>query len=187
MKFTETELPGVWIIEPEVFEDSRGLFYESFREEEFQSKIGPVHFVQENESTSKLGVLRGLHYQAPPHAQAKLVRAIQGEVFDVAVDLRRNSPTFGRYYAEILSWENRKQMFIPRGFAHGYLVLSENCIFQYKVDRVWHRESERSLRFDDPEVGVEWPMEHDQLMLSDKDRFAKTLEHAELFTFGEEL
>ncbi|MFH0881911.1 MAG: dTDP-4-dehydrorhamnose 3,5-epimerase [bacterium] len=187
MIFTETELLGVWIIEPQVFEDKRGVFFESYREEEFREHIGPVHFIQENESSSVRGVLRGLHYQFTPHSQAKLVRVIQGEVYDVAVDLRRGSPTFSRYAGEILSGENYKQMFIPRGFAHGFLVLSDTCIFQYKVDNLWHRDSERALRFDDPEVGVEWPLDHDLLILSEKDRFSSSLERADVFTFGEEL
>lgn len=187
MTFNETELPGVWIIEPSVFGDSRGEFLELYREEVFRENIGPIHFVQENQSTSTQGVLRGLHYQKTPFAQAKLVRVILGEVYDVAVDLRKGSPTFGRYTGTTLSAENHKQMFLPRGFAHGFLCLSDTCVFHYMVDNYYNRESERSLRFDDPEVGVEWPLDHDQLILSEKDRFAEILERADLFAFGEEL
>ena len=137
MIYTETEIPGVWIIEPKVFKDARGYFMEAFKQEEFDAHIGPTRFIQDNESCSSKGVLRGLHYQQAPYSQAKLVRVIKGEVLDVAVDLRKSSPTFGKHVSVLLTEENKRQFFIPRGFAHGFLVLSEEAIFTYKVDNVY--------------------------------------------------
>lgn len=180
MRFEESALPGVWLIHPEVYGDERGELFESFRDDLFRKTIGEIDFVQENESTSVRGVLRGLHYQMTPHAQAKLVRVIEGEVLDVAVDIRRGSPTFGRYVAVRLSGENRTQLFLPGGFAHGFLVLSQRALFQYKVDAYWHRDSERAIRYDDPEIGIEWPLPKSELILSDKDLDAPSLSEADL-------
>lgn len=181
MNYIQTEIEGVWIVEPKVFCDARGYFMESFKEAEFQQHIGPVHFVQENESRSSLGVLRGLHYQKGADSQAKLVRVVKGKVWDVAVDLRRTSPTFGRYLGVELSEENKRQFFIPRGFAHGFVVLSEEAIFTYKVDNPYAPQSEASIRFDDPTIGIQWPLPAGELLLSPKDQQALLLAEAETF------
>ena len=181
MNYIQTEIEGVWIAEPKVFCDARGYFMESFKEAEFQQHIGPVHFVQENESRSSLGVLRGLHYQKGADSQAKLVRVVKGKVWDVAVDLRRTSPTFGRYLGVELSEENKRQFFIPRGFAHGFVVLSEEAIFTYKVDNPYAPQSEASIRFDDPTIGIQWPLPAGELLLSPKDQQALLLAEAETF------
>ena len=157
MEYKETDIKGVWVIEPKVFNDARGYFFEAWKKEEFESHIGSVHFVQDNESKSSRGVLRGLHYQKGEFSQAKLVRVISGTVIDVAVDIRRSSPTFGRYVAVELSAENKRQLFIPRGMAHGFLVLSDEAVFTYKVDNVYAPQAEASIRFDDPTIGIEWP------------------------------
>ncbi len=179
MNYIETEIPGVWIIEPKVFADSRGYFMESFKQKEFEEHIGPVQFIQENESCSSKGVLRGLHYQLDPYSQSKLVRVIRGAVLDVAVDLRKGSPTFGRYVAVELTDENKRQLFIPQGFAHGFCVLSEQAIFTYKVDNPYTPTHEASLRFDDPTVCVDWgTLAHDALLLSEKDKNAPFLAEA---------
>lgn len=174
MTFTETAISGVWVIEPVRHTDSRGYFCETFRESEFRSHIGPIHFVQENESMSQMGVVRGLHFQRPPFAQAKLVRVSAGCVLDVAVDLRKNSPTFGRHVAVQLSAHNGRQMFVPRGFAHGFAVLSEHAQFQYKVDNYYHPECEGSIRFDDADLNVDWLIEPGRRILSPKDTAAPT-------------
>lgn len=181
MNYIQTEIEGVWIIEPRVFTDARGYFMEAFKEEEFQQQIGPVHFVQDNESRSSLGVLRGLHYQKGAASQAKLVRVVKGRVWDVAVDLRRSSPTFGRYVGVELSEENKRQFFIPRGFAHGFVVLSDDAIFTYKVDNPYAPQSEASIRYDDPAIGIQWPIDTSQLLLSAKDQQAVLLAQAETF------
>lgn len=181
MNYIRTEIEGVWIIEPRVFRDERGYFMEAFKEAEFQQQIGPVHFVQDNESCSSRGVLRGLHYQKGDASQAKLVRVVKGAVWDVAVDLRRSSPTFGRYVGVELSEENKRQFFIPRGFAHGFLVLSDDAVFTYKVDNVYAPQAEASIRFDDPTIGISWPMEAAQFLLSPKDRQGVQLAQAETF------
>ena len=181
MNYIQTEIEGVWIVEPKVFCDARGYFMESFKEAEFQQHIGPAHFVQENESRSSLGVLRGLHYQKGADSQAKLVRVVKGKVWDVAVDLRRTSPTFGRYLGVELSEENKRQFFIPRGFAHGFVVLSEEAIFTYKVDNPYAPQSEASIRFDDPTIGIQWPLPAGELLLSPKDQQALLLAEAETF------
>ncbi len=170
MNYIETIIPGVFIIEPKVFNDARGYFMETFRQQEFEENIGLVSFIQDNESQSSYGVLRGLHYQEGETAQAKLVRVIQGAVLDVAVDIRKNSPTFGQYVAVELSGENKKQFFIPRGFAHGFLVLSETATFAYKVDNVYSPSTERTLNCLDPDLAIQWSIAVDQLLLSDKDR-----------------
>lgn len=170
MKFIDTDIADVFIIEPQVHGDSRGYFCETYRQSEFDSRAGRhVEFVQDNESRSIRGVLRGMHYQRGEASQAKLVRVTEGEIIDVAVDLRQSSPTFLRHIAVRLSAENHRQMFVPRGFAHGFLVLSETAVFQYKVDNTYCPESELSLRFDDPALGIEWPTEGLDLNLSAKD------------------
>lgn len=169
MNFIKTDIEGVWIIEPRRFGDSRGYFMESFKKSEFEANVGAVDFVQDNESFSSKGVLRGLHFQKGEFSQAKLVRVSQGTVVDVAVDLRGGSPTYGHHVAVELSQENARQLFIPRGFAHGFVVLSETAQFQYKVDNVYAPQSEATLRFDDPALGIDWRLPYSELLLSEKD------------------
>ena len=181
MNYIQTEIDGVWIIEPKVFNDARGSVREAFKEEEFRANIGDVHFVQDNESKSSFGVLRGLHYQKGEYSQAKLVRVIKGKVLDVAVDLRRSSPTFGKYVSVELSEENKRQFFIPRGFAHGFLVLSEEAIFTYKVDNGYAPQAEASIRFNDETIGIDWPVAESQFILSEKDGHAVSFKDAEYF------
>lgn len=179
MQFTELEIPGVWIIEPKVFRDERGYFMESFKQAEFDKHIGYVNFIQENESRSGKGVLRGLHYQREPYAQAKLVRVIEGEVLDVAVDLRNGSPTFGRHVSVLLTGENKKQLFIPRGFAHGFKVISENVLFQYKVDNIYKPDHEAGILYSDPSLCVAWNIcEGEKIILSEKDKSLPLLNEA---------
>ena len=170
MQFTETDIKGVWLIEPKRFGDSRGYFMESFRLSEFEAHVGHVAFVQDNESLSHRGVLRGLHMQRGEWGQAKLVRVSHGRVLDVNVDLRPGSPTFGRHVAVELSHENGRQLFVPRGFAHGFVVLSDTAQFQYKVDNYYHPEAECTLRYDDPALGIDWVLPESELDLSEKDR-----------------
>ena len=183
MNYIETEIPGVYILEPRVFEDARGYFMETWREEDFNRAMGrEVHFVQDNQSMSSRGVLRGLHYQRGADSQAKLVRVLQGTVVDVAVDLRKDLPTFGRHVMVELSAENKRQLFIPRGFAHGFQVVSETAVFTYKVDNRYAPESECSIRFDDPSIGIEWPIQGNDVVLSEKDlSHAVSFEAAEKF------
>ena len=181
MNYIQTEIDGVWVIEPKVFNDARGYFMESFKEEEFCKNIGPVHFVQDNESKSSFGVLRGLHYQKGEFSQAKLVRVIKGRVLDVAVDLRKSSPTFGRYISIELNEDNKRQFFIPRGFAHGFLVLSDEAIFTYKVDNVYAPQAEASIRYNDETIGIDWPIAPEQMLLSPKDTNGVAFEDAEYF------
>ena len=181
MNYIQTEIDGVWIIEPRVFNDARGYFMEAFKEEEFRANIGDVHFVQDNVSKSSFGVLRGLHYQKGEYSQAKLVRVIKGKVLDVAVDLRRSSPTFGKYVSVELSEENKRQFFIPRGFAHGFLVLSDEAIFTYKVDNGYAPQAEASIRFNDETVGIDWPVAESQFIVSEKDGHAVSFKDAEYF------
>ena len=181
MNYIQTEIEGVGIIEPKVVNDARGYFMEAFKEGEFRANIGNVHFVQDNESKSSFGVLRGLHYQKGEYSQAKLVRVIKGKVLDVAVDLRQSSPTFGKYVSVELSEENKRQFFIPRGFAHGFLVLSEEAIFTYKVDNGYAPQAEASIRFNDETVGIDWPVAESQLLLSEKDGHAVSFKDAEYF------
>ena len=179
MIFTETKLKGCFIIEPKIFNDERGYFMESFNEETFQKGIGQsVHFVQDNQSFSTKGVLRGLHYQTGQFAQAKLVRVLQGEVLDVAVDIRPNSETFGHYESIILSGENQKQFFVPRGFAHGFLVLSETATFFYKCDNFYNKESEGGLMYNDKTVAINWQFSIKDLLISDKDKILPNLQNA---------
>lgn len=169
MEYLMTEIEGVWILEPKVFGDSRGYFMETWQQSDFERHIGPITFVQDNESKSSYGVLRGLHYQEGEYSQAKLVRVIKGRVLDVAVDLRKSSPTFGRHIMVELSEENKRQFFIPRGFAHGFLVLSDEAIFCYKVDNAYAPEHECSIKFNDPSIGIKWPIDESQMNLSQKD------------------
>lgn len=170
MEVIRTEIEGLVIIEPRLFKDQRGYFFESFSEREFAEKVAPVRFVQDNESKSSYGVLRGLHFQKPPYAQAKLVRVIKGRVLDVAVDLRKGSLTYGKYEAVELSEDNHRQFFIPRGFAHGFCVLSDEVIFQYKCDNFYAPQSEGAVRWDDPDLAVDWKIPAEDVILSDKDR-----------------
>ena len=170
MNIIETGIEGLWIIEPRIFGDSRGYFFESFSQKEFDEKIGPVNFVQDNESKSCYGVVRGLHFQKPPHAQAKLVRVVKGKVLDVAVDLREGSPTYGKHCAVELSEENHRQMFIPKGFAHGFSVLSEEAVFQYKCDDYYAPETEGAVAWDDPDLAIDWHVPAEDIRLSEKDR-----------------
>jgi len=169
MKFTKTKIEGIIIIEPRVFEDERGYFLESYNEKEFEKAIGKVSFVQDNESKSSKGVLRGLHFQKPPYSQAKLVRCIEGEVLDVTVDIRDGSKTFGQHVAVELSGENKKQVFIPRGFAHGFLVLSESATFAYKVDNSYAPEYDAGIRWDDSMLNIQWGVNENEVMVSEKD------------------
>ncbi|MBD8388990.1 dTDP-4-dehydrorhamnose 3,5-epimerase [Dysgonomonas sp. BGC7] len=181
MKFTEQEIKGVWIIEPKVFTDERGYFMESYKKDIFEEHIGRVNFIQDNESRSTKGVLRGLHYQTGSYSQAKLVRALKGRVLDVVVDLRKSSPSFGKHVTVELTEDNKKQLFVPRGFAHGFLVLSDEAIFSYKVDNVYSREHEATLLWNDPSVGVDWGVKESDLILSAKDKIGQILSEAVLF------
>ena len=171
MKFSRAEIPDIIIIQPDVFTDERGYFFESFKQNELNKFLGyDVMFCQDNESKSTYGVLRGLHYQEPPFAQAKLVRVIQGSVLDVAVDIRKDSPTFGKHISIELNDKNKKQLFIPRGFAHGFVVLSETAVFAYKVDNYYNKESDRGIAFNDSEIGIDWKMNSQDLQVSFKDK-----------------
>ena len=170
MKVIETEIEGVFILEPRVFGDDRGYFFESFSLKHFEEKVSKTVFVQDNESKSKYGVLRGLHYQLPPYTQAKLVRVVKGRVLDVAVDIRKGSPTFGKYVAVELSEENKLQFFLPKGFAHGFAVLSEEAIFQYKCDEYYAPDYEGAICYDDPDLGIDWRLPLEDIILSEKDK-----------------
>ena len=181
MEYIKTEIDGVWIIQPKVFNDARGYFFEAWKKEEFEQHVGRVDFIQDNESKSSYGVLRGLHYQKGDSSQAKLVRVIKGRVVDVAVDIRRNSPTFGKYVMVELSDENKRQFFIPRGFAHGFLVLSDEAVFTYKVDNPYAPLLEASIRYDDPDIAINWPIDAKDILTSAKDLNALSLKDAELF------
>ena len=169
MNIIETDIPGVKIIEPQVFGDSRGWFAEQYNAERYKAAGIDADFVQDNESFSSKGVVRGLHWQAAPYTQAKLVRVVRGAVWDVAVDIRKGSPTFGRHVSVTLSAENHRQFFIPRGFAHGFIVLEDDTLFSYKCDNLYCKESERGMRFDDPALGIEWPDLGCEFVLSEKD------------------
>lgn len=181
MEYIETALKGVYVIEPSVFNDARGYFFEAWKKKEFETHVGHVEFIQDNESKSSYGVLRGLHYQKGDMAQAKLVRVIKGRVLDVAVDIRRPSVTFGQHIMVELSDENKRQLFIPRGFAHGFLVLSEEAIFTYKVDNVYAPQAEAGIRWDDPQLGINWPIDLSMVQTSDKDLHQPLLQNAEVF------
>ncbi len=188
MKFSRTELEDVIIIEPEIHGDERGYFTETFRQDKLEAFLGfSVDFCQDNESKSSRGVLRGLHYQLSPSAQTKLVRVIKGRVLDVAVDIRKNSPTFGKYVAVELNEENKRQLFVPRGFAHAFVVLEDDTIFAYKVDNYYSPEDDRGIAFDDPAIGIDWTIETSLLKLSDKDTKQPALNDADLFQYGEKL
>lgn len=170
MPFIDTEFPGLKIFDPAVFSDSRGYFVETFNENTFKNAGIEVRFVQDNESKSQYGVVRGLHYQQNPHAQAKLVRVISGEVLDVVVDIRKGSPTYGKSYEIILSGENKRQLFIPRGFAHGFSVLKNDTVFSYKCDNFYNKESEGGILLSDPALAIDWRIPADQMLVSDKDK-----------------
>ena len=188
MKIIETAIEGVVIIEPRLFKDERGYFFESFSQREFEEKIRKISFVQDNESKSSYGVLRGLHFQKPPFAQSKLVRVVKGAVLDVAVDIRKGSPTFGQHVAVELTEENHRQFFIPRGFAHGFSVLTDEVIFQYKCDNFYAPQSEGAIAWDDPALGIDWKIPAEKVILSEKDKHHPLLKDADwLFSYGEEL
>lgn len=181
MEYKETEIKGVFIIEPKVFKDARGYFMEAWKQAEFDEHVGRTVFIQDNESKSSYGVLRGLHYQKGDASQAKLVRVIRGKVLDVAVDIRRSSPTFGRHVMVELSEDNKRQFFIPRGFAHGFLVLSDEAIFTYKVDNPYAPQSDAGIRWNDPALGIEWPIDPAVVLTSEKDLKQPLLKDAEVF------
>ncbi len=170
MNYIETKIPGVVIIEPKLFGDERGYFCETFRDEEFQENIGPVTFVQENENKSSYGVLRGIHFQKPPYTQSKLARVVEGAVLDVAVDLRKDSPTFGQWVSVELSAENHRQLFLPKGMGHAMICLTETCIFQYKVDNYYAPQSEGYVAWDDPDLNIDWKVPTNNIILSEKDK-----------------
>jgi len=176
MIFTKTAIDGVFIVEPKIFSDSRGYFFESYNEQEFVANGIANRFVQDNQSKSCYGVIRGLHCQLGEHSQAKLVRVLQGKVLDVAVDIRANSPTFGKYVAVELSAENQRQLFIPRNFLHGFSVLSQEAVFAYKCDNYYCKEAEFGIRYDDPQIGIDWQIPADKVITSEKDRLANRLE-----------
>ncbi|MBP1614121.1 MAG: rfbC [Bacteroidetes bacterium] len=181
MNFIQTEVEGVWIIEPKVFSDSRGYFMEAFKKEEFEANIGVVNFIQDNESQSSFGVLRGLHYQKGEYSQAKLVRVIKGQVLDVAVDMRKSSPTFGKHVSVELTEKNKRQFFIPRGFAHGFLVVSDEAIFTYKVDNAYAPNAEASVLYNDKSLSINWPVDPSLVIMSEKDKQAVLFANAEYF------
>ncbi len=181
MDYIKTDIEGVYVIEPKVFNDARGYFMEAWKQAEFNEQIYKVDFIQDNESKSSYGVLRGLHYQKGDFSQAKLVRVIKGKVLDVAVDIRKSSPTFGKHVMVELSEENKRQFFIPRGFAHGFLVLSEEAIFIYKVDNPYTPQQEAGIRWNDPDLAIEWPIDPTKVQTSEKDLKQPLLRDAEVF------
>lgn len=188
MEVIKTELEGVVILEPRLFKDDRGYFFESFSQREFDEKVRPVKFVQDNESKSVYGVLRGLHFQKPPFAQSKLVRVIQGAVLDVAVDIRVGSPTYGKHVAVELTAENHRQLFIPRGFAHGFSVLTDEVVFQYKCDNFYAPQSEGAIAWNDPALGIDWRIPEASVILSEKDKQHPLLKDLpETFYYSEDL
>ena len=185
MEVIKTEIEGVVIIEPRIFHDERGYFYESFSQREFEEKVCKTVFVQDNQSKSSYGVLRGLHFQKAPYSQSKLVRCIKGKVLDVAVDIRKGSPTFGKYVAVELSEDNHRQFFVPRGFAHGFAVLSDVAVFQYKCDNYYNKESEGSIAWNDESLSIDWKIDMDKVILSEKDKNSKPLAQADyLFDYN---
>ena len=184
MNIIKTSIEGVVILEPRIFADDRGYFFESFSQKVFDELVRPIRFVQDNESKSKYGVLRGLHFQKVEHAQSKLVRVVKGRVLDVAVDVRRGSPTFGKYVSVELSEENKRQFFIPRGFAHGFAVLSQEAVFQYKCDNYYAPESEGAIAWNDPDIGIDWRVEASDILLSEKDKkHPRLADSLELFDY----
>lgn len=170
MNVIKTTIPGLLILEPRVFKDPRGYFFESYSQREFEQHVGHVYFVQDNESRSTYGVVRGLHFQKPPYTQTKLVRCVRGRVLDVVVDIRKGSPTFGKSFSAVLSEENHLQLFIPKGFAHGFSVLSDIAVFQYKCDEFYHPEADSGVQALDPALGIDWLIPEDKMILSDKDK-----------------
>lgn len=188
MEVIQTDIEGVVILQPRILGDERGYFFESFSQRNFEEQVCKTVFVQDNESKSCYGVLRGLHFQKMPYAQSKLVRVVKGKVLDVAVDIRKGSPTFGKHVAVELSEENKRQFFIPRGFAHGFVVLSEEAIFQYKCDNLYAPESEGALAWDDPDLGIDWQISAEKIILSEKDKHHPCLKEAKwLFSYNENL
>ena len=188
MEVIKTEIEGVVIIEPRIFKDDRGYFYESFSQREFEEKVCRTTFVQDNQSKSSYGVIRGLHFQKPPYSQSKLVRCIKGTVLDVAVDIRKGSPTFGKHVAVELSEENHRQLFIPRGFAHGFAVLSDEAVFQYKCDNFYNKESEGAIAWTDPALAIDWRIPAENIILSEKDKQNRNIADAHfLFDYNENL
>ena len=188
MEIVTTAIEGVVLLKPRIFGDERGYFFESYSQREFEKQVCRTVFVQDNESKSCYGVVRGLHFQKPPYAQSKLVRVVKGRVLDVAVDIRKGSPTFGKHVSVELSEENKRQFFIPRGFAHGFAVLSDEAVFQYKCDNFYAPESEGSLAWDDPDLGIDWKVPAQRVILSEKDRHHPCLKEAEfLFDYKENL
>lgn len=188
MNIIKTDIEGVLILEPRMFKDERGYFYESFSQREFEENVCRTTFVQDNQSMSVYGVVRGLHFQKPPFCQSKLVRCIKGAVLDVAVDIRKGSPTFGKYVAVELTEDNHRQFFIPRGFAHGFAVLSEEAVFQYKCDNYYNKESEGAIAWNDEQIAVDWRLPLDKVILSEKDQLSKPLSEAGyLFDYNEKL
>lgn len=188
MEVIKTDIEGVVIIEPRIFKDERGYFYESFSQREFEEKVCRTTFVQDNQSKSSYGVLRGLHFQKPPYCQSKLVRCIKGAVLDVAVDIRKGSPTFGKHVAVELTEENHRQFFVPRGFAHGFAVLSDEAVFQYKCDNFYCKESEGAVAWNDPELAIDWRIPAEKVLLSEKDKLNKNIAEADyLFDYNEKL
>ena len=184
MNIIETSIKGVVILEPRIFADDRGYFFESFSHKVFDELVRPIRFVQDTESKSKYGVLRGVHFQKGEHAQSKLGRVVKGKVWDVAVDIRRGSPTFGKYVSVDLSEENKRQFFIPRGFAHGFAVLSQEAIFQYKCDHYYAPESEGAIAWNDPDIGIDWPVAASDILLSEKDKkHPRLADSLELFDY----
>lgn len=188
MEIIQTDIKEVLIIKPRVFEDDRGYFFESFSERNFNTQVRSIRFVQDNESKSSYGVVRGLHFQKPPFAQSKLVRVVKGAVLDVAVDIRKGSPTFGKHVTVELNEENHYQFFIPRGFAHGFSVLTDEVIFQYKCDSFYAPQSEGAIAWNDPALGIDWRIPADKVVLSEKDKHHPLLKNAEwLFNYNEDL
>lgn len=188
MNIIKTEIEGLVIVESRIFRDDRGYFYESFSQREFEENVCRTTFVQDNQSMSSYGVVRGLHFQKPPYCQSKLVRCIKGAVLDVAVDIRKGSPTFGKYVAVELTEDNHRQFFVPRGFAHGFAVLSEVAVFQYKCDNYYNKESEGAIAWNDEQIAVDWRLPSEKVILSEKDKLSKPLAEAEfLFDYNEKL
>lgn len=188
MNLIKTFIEGVVILEPKIFGDERGYFFESFSEKWFQENVCNTHFVQDNESKSKHGVLRGLHFQKPPFSQSKLVRVVKGEILDVAVDIRKGSPTVGQYVSAILSEENKKQFFIPRGFAHGFVVLGDEAVFQYKCDNYYAPQAEGAIAYNDPELNIDWQICENDIILSEKDKSNPLFKNIHyIFDFSENL
>ena len=188
MEVIKTDIEGVVIIEPRIFKDERGYFYESFSQREFEEKVCRTTFVQDNQSKSAYGVVRGLHFQKSTYSQSKLVRCIKGAVLDVAVDIRKGSPTFGKHVAVELTEENHRQLFIPRGFAHGFAVLTPEAVFQYKCDNYYNKESEGAIAWNDPQLAIDWRIPADKVLLSEKDRNSRSIAHADyLFDYNEKL